>query len=85
MSLENWPASAPMVFLSFYFFYPESTDSADVKLYLNSGSSFENNVKPRGDISVIKHGLKIPDNAADYEDFKKKMKYSELNFLDLLI
>lgn len=68
-----------------YFFYPESTDSDDTKLYLNSGSSFENNVKPRGDISVIKHGLKIPDNATDYEDFKKKMKYSELNFLDLLI
>ena len=68
-----------------YFFYPESTDSDDAKLYLNSGSSFENNVKPRDDISVIKHGLKIPDNATDYEDFKKKMKYSELNFHDLLI
>lgn len=68
-----------------YFFYPESTDSDDTKLYLNSGSSFENNVKPRGDISVIKHGLKIPDNATDYEDFKQKMKCAELNFLDLLI
>lgn len=68
-----------------YFFYPESMDSGDTELYLNSGSSFENNVKPRGDISVIKHGLKIPDNATDYEDFKKKMKYSELNFLELLI
>ncbi len=63
-----------------YYLYPESKGNDDVELKLNKGSTYENNVKARNDIRVIKHGLRIPTNAADYESFKKQMAESEKAF-----
>ena len=63
-----------------YYLYPESKGNDDVELKLNKGSTFEKNVEPRDDIRVIKHGLKIPKDAADYESFKKQMAESEIAF-----
>ena len=64
-----------------YYLYPESENGTDLKLWLNRGTSYENNVKPREDVSVIKHGLKIPAEATDYESFVVQMKENERDFI----
>lgn len=38
------------------------------------------NVMPRDDISVLKHGLKIPMDAQNYADFIMRIKLSEREF-----
>lgn len=63
-----------------YFFYPESAEKQDLCLFLNRGSTYEGNEEPRADVSVIKHGLKIPNDAMNYKDFVEKMKEQECEF-----
>jgi 5-methylcytosine-specific restriction endonuclease McrBC regulatory subunit McrC len=63
-----------------YYLYPEADGADDLKLWLNSGTTYEDNVKPRSDISLTKHGLIIPENAADYDEFVDRMKDSEKEF-----
>lgn len=63
-----------------YYLYPEAEGSDDLKLWMNRGSTFEENVMPRDDISITKHGLKIPVDAADYDEFVEKMKACEQKF-----
>ena len=36
---------------------------------------------PRDDISITKHELKVPADAADYDEFVAKMKSSEKEFI----
>lgn len=64
-----------------YYFYPEKEGSDDLKLRLNSGSTYENNVAPRDDVLITKHGLKIPVKASDYDGFVSEMKVRESEFL----
>lgn len=64
-----------------FFLYPEKGETEDLNLWVNKGSSFEENVEARNDISVSKHGFKIPSNAVDYNDFVMRMKESETNFI----
>ncbi len=64
-----------------YYFYPEAEGADDLKLWMNRGSTYEKNVMPRDDISVIKHGLRIPVDAEDYEGFVKQMKVCEEEFV----
>jgi 5-methylcytosine-specific restriction endonuclease McrBC regulatory subunit McrC len=68
-----------------YYIYPETTLSMDYQLWMNRGSTYEGNVHPRNDISVIKHGLKIPSNAKCYDDFVANIKESEKEFIALMI
>ena len=63
-----------------YYLYPEAGGTDDLKLMMNSGSTYEDNVMPREDISVIKHGLKIPTDVSDYDDFAAKMEVCEQEF-----
>ena len=49
---------------------------------LNQGTSYEKNVVPREDIFVMKHGLQIPDDAKNYEDFVEQMKDREQAFCE---
>lgn len=63
-----------------FYFYPDSEHTEDLKLLVNRGSTYENNVEPRNDLCVIKHGLKIPDNTKNYHDFIGLMKLSEQVF-----
>lgn len=63
-----------------YYLYPEIGEAEDLRLWMNSGSTYEDNVIPRTDISLIKHGLKIPYNASSYDDFIEKIKLSEQKF-----
>lgn len=65
-----------------YFIYPEAEEKDDLRLVLNKGTSYEKNVVPREDISVIKHGLQIPSEAKDYEDFVKQMNNREQVFCE---
>lgn len=68
-----------------YYLYPESNEGDGVELRLNSGVSFEKNVIVRDDISVKKHGLKIPNNADSYDDFKSLIVSSEKCFRELFL
>ena len=63
-----------------YYLYPEAEGSDDLKLWLNRGSTYEENVVPRDDISITKHGLKIPIDAQNYSEFTAKMKVQEQEF-----
>lgn len=63
-----------------YYLYPEAEGTDDLKLWMNHGSTYEKNVMARDDISVIKHGLKIPIDAQNYLEFTAKMKVQEQEF-----
>ena len=63
-----------------YYLYPEAENADDLLLWMNRGSTYEKNVMPRDDISVTKHGLKIPMDAQNYADFIMRMKMSEQEF-----
>ena len=64
-----------------YYLYPEAEGSDDIKLWMNRGSTYESNVMPRDDISITKHGLKIPVKEADYAGFVAKMQTHEQEFI----
>lgn len=66
-----------------YYLYPEDTGNNDLKLLLNSGSTYEKNVTPREDICVIKHGMRIPKDSSSYSEFVTKMKNEEQEFISL--
>jgi len=66
-----------------YYLYPEAEGSDDLKLWMNRGSTYESNVVPRDDISITKHGLKIPVEAGDYAGFVAKMRTYEQEFIQM--
>lgn len=66
------------------YFYPERENLDDLRLRMNSGSTYENNVKPRDDTFITKHGLKIPSGADSYESFVTEIHSSETAFLEIL-
>ena len=68
-----------------YYLYPEAEGSDDLKLRMNCGSTYEANVTPRDDVSVTKHGLKIPVDALNYAEFSVRMKACEQEFKSALI
>lgn len=51
------------------FFYLDSKNTKDLKLEINRGSIYENDVEPRSDFCITIHGLKIPYNVENYHDF----------------
>lgn len=63
-----------------YYLYPEVSGASDKQLWLNKGSTYEKNVSASDDISITKHGLKIPNDAVDYEDFVDKIERCEVDF-----
>lgn len=64
-----------------YYLYPEANEYNDLMLRLNQGSTYEKNVCPRDDISIIKHGLKIPSGVSDYASFVRNIEISERIFI----
>lgn len=68
-----------------YYLYPEAAGTDDKKLWMNCGSTYEKNVTPRDDVSVTKHGLKIPVDALNYAEFSVRMKTCEQEFKSALI
>lgn len=67
-----------------YYLYPEAAGAEDQVLWMNSGSTYENNVHSRDDIRLIKHGLRIPSGARSYDEFSAVMQINEKEFLDFL-
>ncbi len=68
-----------------YFLYPEVSKTQTIKkLWLNSGTSYEKNVKTRNNVCVTKLGLLIPSDANSYDDFVLKIKNSEIVFQNML-
>ena len=63
------------------YLYPEASDHDDLELWLNKGTTYEGDVTPREDISVKKHGLKIPNQARSYDEFCSLMNMSETEFV----
>lgn len=63
-----------------YYLYPEAEGTDDLQLWMNKGSTYEEDVRPRNDVSITKHGLKIPADAENYESFVMRMKNSESEF-----
>ena len=68
-----------------FYLYPQSRVHGNIELRMNSGSTYEKNVCPRDDVIVYKCGLKIPDDAVDYEEFKVKIKRSEGNLQNIVL
>lgn len=64
-----------------YYLYPEAEGADDLVLWMNQGSTYEANVMPRDDIHITKHGLKIPVDAPDYDEFVARMKNYEQEFI----
>ena len=68
-----------------YFLYPETNNCEEMLLRVNRGSTYENNVFPREDVSITKCGLKIPSDANTYQSFVEEIKKSESKFLGYVI
>ena len=68
-----------------FYLYPEVESVDDLKLWMNRGSTFENDVMPRGDVCITKHGLKIPTDVTCYVDFAAKMAACEQEFKQIFI
>ena len=64
-----------------YYLYPEASGEDDLILMMNSGSTYEDNVMSRDDISVTKHGLNIPISGNDYNEFVEQIKTREKEFV----
>jgi len=67
-----------------YYFYPEANETEPQRLMLNQGSTYENDVSARLDVSVTKLGLRIPDSGYSYSDFSDKMKIAEQEFVSMI-
>ncbi len=63
-----------------FYLYPESGENESKILVLNSGSTYENNVKSREDICLKKQGLVIANTASNYEEFREIMGKHEAAF-----
>ena len=68
-----------------YYLYPEAEGTKDLQLWMNQGSTYEEDVRPRDDVSITKHGLKIPADAENYESFVLRMKASECEFMEAFV
>ena len=66
-----------------YYLYPDAKGADDMKLRMNCGSTYEENVKPRDDVSIIKHGLRIPTDVGEYRGFVAEIKNSEEEFVKI--
>ena len=68
-----------------YYLYPEAGNTEDLRLWMNKGSTYEKSVRPRDNVCVTKHGLKIPVEAENYEAFVSKMRASEKEFRQVFL
>lgn len=67
-----------------FYLYPEAENTDDLRMCVNKGSSYENNVSAREEVCVTKHGLKIPNDTERYDDFVSKIKECEVVFIKRL-
>ncbi|WP_238698482.1 McrC family protein [Weissella paramesenteroides] len=68
-----------------YYIYPEADTvvNSELTMYLNKGTTFDQNVSYQEDVVVTKLGLKIPKtNGLTYWQFSRQMRISERRLLD---
>ena len=73
-----------------FYIYPannkESEPASESKMYLNEGTTFEQNVKHQEDIIITKLGLIVPDNKdLTYSEFSQEMKLNETQLVKSII
>lgn len=71
-----------------FYIYPANNNESDPesKMYLNEGTTFENNVKHQEDIIITKLGLIVPDNKGlTYSEFSQEMKLNETQLVKSII
>lgn len=66
-----------------YYLYPEKDNNGDKCLYLNHGVGRK--AIKREDIKVIKHGLKIPQDSKNYNEFVKEIEQNEKIFVERIL
>ena len=72
-------------YLLLYQCYLKFRISDDKQLLLNSGSTYEKNVKARDDITLTKVGLEIAQKAENYEEFVERQGENESRFMQRVI
>lgn len=60
-----------------FYLYPEAENAENQTLRMNRGTTYENNVRPREDISIGKVGLRIPSESENYSRFIEQMRINE--------
>ncbi|WP_419426717.1 5-methylcytosine restriction system specificity protein McrC [Leuconostoc mesenteroides] len=73
-----------------FYIYPannkESEPASESKMYLNEGTTFEQNVKHQEDIIITKLGLMIPKGKdLTYSEFSQEMKLNETQLVKSII
>lgn len=71
-----------------FYIYPANNNESDPesKMYLNEGTTFENNVKHKEDIIITKLGLIIPKSKdLTYSEFSQEMKLNETQLVKSII
>ncbi|MCD8398388.1 MAG: hypothetical protein LUD12_14635 [Lachnospiraceae bacterium] len=63
-----------------YYLYPDAELSSNRSYWMSKGTSYEVKEVQETDVCIIKHGLKIPKDADNYDDFVKMMKINEQEF-----
>ena len=79
-AMDNLGAGNNFKPLDASFVSADGNGSEDTILFMNSGSTYENNVKARENVCIIKHGLNIPTCASCYNHFSLEMQKSEMQF-----
>lgn len=64
-----------------FYLYPDKDGETAKTLWVNQGSTYESDIRPRDDLRIVKLGLAIPQNAVTHGDFAEKMAESERQFL----
>lgn len=70
------------------YIYPANNNESvpESKMYLNEGTTFENNVKHKEDIIITKLGLMIPKSKdLTYYEFSQEMKLNETQLVKSII
>ncbi|MGO3530354.1 MAG: hypothetical protein ACTINQ_08220 [Leuconostoc mesenteroides] len=70
------------------YIYPANNNESvpESKMYLNEGTTFENNVKHQEDIIITKLGLMIPKSKdLTYSEFYQEMKLNETQLVKSII
>lgn len=60
-----------------YYLYPETCATNDLLLWMNKGSTYKADATARDNVSVTKHGLKIPIGVQSYDTFVRQMRINE--------
>lgn len=68
-----------------FYLYTEAGNIENRLLRMIRGTTYENDESPRGDVSIEKIGLRVPDESVNYSRFVEQMRINERIFKEYLI